>query len=213
MTAIVGLTGGIASGKSTVAGFFRELGVQVVDADAVAREVVAPGSPGLAAIVEAFGPEVLAADGSLDRKKTASIVFADPEKRRRLEAITHPRIAERSLARLGALAGGPAPYAIYEAPLLVENGIHKSMAAVIVVAASEATQVRRAVDRDRATEPEVRARLAAQLPLVEKIAVADHVIRNDGDLAALRARTEEVHRALSVAFAGRVAGTPQGGPA
>lgn len=203
MTAIVGLTGGIASGKSTVGRIFRELGVHVVDADLVAREVVAKGSEGLAEVVRAFGEGVLADDGSLDRKKMGAIVFADPDKRRQLEAITHPRIAERSMAELGALAQRGDPYGIYEAVLLVENGSHRMMSALVVVAASAETQVRRVMARDGLSEEEARARLAAQLPLEEKIAVADHVIWNDGDEAELRARTEEVHRALSERFGGK----------
>jgi dephospho-CoA kinase len=203
MTAIVGLTGGIASGKSTVARIFRELGVEVVDADVVAREVVAKGSEGLAEVVAALGEEVLAPDGTLDRKKTAAIVFADPDRRKKLEAITHPRIAKRSMEALAALAARGDPYAVYEASLLVENGTHRMMGALVVVAASEATQIRRAMERDGASEAEARARIAAQLPLAEKIAAADHVIWNDGDLGELRARTEEVHRALSTRFGGK----------
>ena len=202
MTAIVGLTGGIASGKSTVGRIFRELGVHVVDADLVARDVVAKGSEGLAEVVRVFGEGVLAEDGSLDRKKMGAIVFADPEKRKQLEAITHPRIGARSMAELAALAQRGDAYGIYEAALLVENGSHRMMQALVVVAASADVQVRRVMARDGLSEQEARARLAAQLPLEEKIAVADHVIWNDGDQAALRARTEEVHRALTERFGG-----------
>lgn len=202
MTAIVGLTGGIASGKSTVGRIFRELGVHVVDADLVARDVVAKGSEGLAEVVRAFGSEVLAEDGTLDRKKVGAMVFTDPEKRKVLESITHPRIAARSMAELGALAQRGDVYGIYEAALLVENGSHLMMAALVVVAVSEDMQVRRVMQRDRLAEDEARARLAAQLPLQKKIDVADFVIWNDGDLAALRARTEEVHAALLSRFGG-----------
>lgn len=202
MTAIVGLTGGIASGKSTVGGIFRELGVHVVDADLVAREVVAKGSEGLAEVVRAFGSEVLAEDGSLDRKKLGAIVFADTEKRKLLESITHPRIGARSMAELGALAQRGDPYGIYEAALLVENGSHRMMQALVVVAASEDVQVRRVMERDGMSEADARARIAAQLPLAQKIAAADHVIWNDGDRDALRAATLAVHRALSARFGG-----------
>lgn len=213
MTAIVGLTGGIASGKSTVARVFRELGVHVVDADVVAREVVAQGSEGLAEVVRAFGEDVLAEDGSLDRKRLGAIVFADESARKRLEAITHPRIAARSMAELGALAQRGDAYGIYEAALLVENGSYRMMQALVVVAASEATQVRRVVERDGVDEAAARARIAAQLPLADKIAVADHVIWNDGDRDALRGRTEEVHRALCERFGrARSAGERSGGP-
>lgn len=202
MTAIVGLTGGIASGKSTVGRIFRELGVHVVDADLVAREVVAKGSEGLADVVREFGEGVLANDGTLDRKKLGAIVFADAEKRKTLEAITHPRIGQRSMAELAQLAARGDAYGIYEAALLVENGSHRMMQALVVVAAKEETQVRRVMERDGLGEDEARARIAAQLPLREKIAVADHVIWNDGDVAALRARTEEVHAALVARFGG-----------
>jgi dephospho-CoA kinase len=201
---IVGLTGGIGSGKSTVARFFAELGVPVVDADRVAREVVAPGTEGLAAIVEAFGADVLAADGELDRKALGAIVFADPDARRRLEAITHPRIFTRSRERFAELAAAGHPYAIYEAALLVENGSYRMFDGLIVVAASPEVQRARVEARDRLAPEEVRARIEAQLPLDEKIAVADHVIWNDGGLAETRARTEEVHRELSARF-GRAA--------
>jgi dephospho-CoA kinase len=202
MTAIVGLTGGIASGKSTVGRIFRELGVHVVDADLVAREVVAPGSEGLAEVVRAFGEDVLTAEGELDRKKLGALVFTDEAKRRTLEAITHPRIGARSMAELAALAQRGDPYGIYEAALLVENGSHRMMQALVVVAADEETQVRRVMSRDALSEQEARARLAAQLPLAKKIEAADHVIWNDGDLANLRARPEEVHRALGARFGG-----------
>lgn len=203
MTAIVGLTGGIASGKSTVGRIFRELGVHVVDADQVAREVVAKGTEGLAEIVRQFGGEVLAEDGSLDRKKMAAIVFADAAKRRLLESITHPRIGARSMTELATLSQRGDPYGIYEAALLVENGTHRMMQALVVVAASEDVQVRRVMERDGMSEEDARARIAAQLPLAEKIAVADHVIWNDGDREALRAATLEVHRALLEKFGGR----------
>jgi dephospho-CoA kinase len=202
MTAIVGLTGGIASGKSTVGRIFRELGVHVVDADVVAREVVAKGSEGLAEVVRALGEDVLAADGSLDRKKVGAIVFADAEKRKRLEAVTHPRIGARSMEELGRLAARGDAYGIYEAALLVESGSHRMMQALVVVAAQEETQVRRVMARDGLGEDEARARIAAQLPLAEKIAVADHVIWNDADESALRARTVEVHAALTARFGG-----------
>jgi dephospho-CoA kinase len=202
VTAVVGLTGGIASGKSTVGRLFREFGVPVVDADAIAREVVAKGTPGLAEVLRAFGPEILDEDGALDRKKLGRIVFADPKKRKVLESITHPRIAARSMEELAALAQRGEPYGIYEAALLVENGVHRRLAALIVVAASEDAQVRRIRERDGLSEEEARARIAAQLPLADKIAAADHVIWNDSDLAALRARTEEVHRALTARFGG-----------
>ncbi|MGF1469286.1 MAG: dephospho-CoA kinase [Sandaracinaceae bacterium] len=197
---VVGLTGGIASGKSTVAGFFRDLGVPVVDADQVAREVVEVGSEGLAEVVAAFGEDVLRADGSLDRDALGARVFGDPEARRRLEGILHPRIGARSLEQLRDLAVAGHTYAIYEAALLVETGRHETMAALVGVAASPEVQVARLQARDGLDRAAAVARLDAQLPVADKIAVADHVIWNDGDLDETRARTEEVHRALTGRF-------------
>jgi dephospho-CoA kinase len=201
VTAIVGLTGGIASGKSSVASILRAEGVVIVDADEVAREVVAKGSPGLSAVVEAFGPHILGPGGELDRKALGARVFADAEARRQLEAITHPRIFARSMEKLGAVAASGAPYGMYDAALLVENGSHRMMQALVVVAAPRALQRARIVARDGLTEAEADARIDAQLPLEQKIAVADHVIWNDADLGTLRARTLDVHRRLTEQFA------------
>ena len=197
MTAIYGLTGGIAAGKSTVARLFEALGARVVDADQLAREVVLPGSEGLAEITQTFGEGVLAADGSLDRKKLGALVFGDDEKRRALEQITHPRIAQLSMQRMAEIANSNAPYGLYEAALLVEKGTYKMMAGLIVVASSDAVQLARVMARDSLDEASARARIAAQMPQSEKVAVAQWVIWNDGDLDALRARVAEVHAALT----------------
>lgn len=197
MTAIYGLTGGIAAGKSTVARLFEALGARVVDADQLAREVVLPGSEGLAEIVQTFGKDVLATDGSLDRKKLGALVFGDDEKRRALEQITHPRIAQLSMQRMAEIANSNAPYGLYEAALLVEKGTYKMMAGLIVVASSDAVQLARVMARDSLDEASARARIAAQMPQSEKVAVAQWVIWNDGDLDALRARVTEVHAALT----------------
>lgn len=202
MTAFVGLTGGIASGKSTVGKLFRALGATVVDADEVAREVVEPGSEGLAEIVGTFGAEILADDGTLDRKKLGALVFEDASARKRLEAITHPRILARSMQRMAAAASRGEALALYEAALLVENGSYKMFQALVVVAASEPVQIARIRARDGLDEAAARARLDAQFPLEKKVAVADHVIWNDGDLASLEARTREVHAALLARFGG-----------
>ncbi len=193
---IYGLTGGIGSGKSTVAAMLRELGAPVIDADALAREVVAPGSEGLAEVVRAFGAEVLDPSGALDRKKLGAIVFADPARRRRLEGITHPRIAAEAMRRAAALGAEGHAVAFYEAALLVENGSHAGLAGLVVVSAPENVQVRRVRERDGTTEAEARARLAAQLPLAEKLRVATHVIDNAGDLGATRAQVEALWRRL-----------------
>ena len=197
MTAIYGLTGGVAAGKSTVARLFQELGARVVDADQLAREVVLPGSSGLAEIVQAFGEGVLSPDGSLDRKKLGALVFGNDEKRRALEQITHPRIAQLSMQRMAEIANSDAPYGLYEAALLVEKGTYKMMAGLIVVASSDAVQLERVMARDSLDEASARARIAAQMPQAEKVAVAQWVIWNDGDLEALRARVAEVHAALT----------------
>lgn len=197
---VVGLTGGIGSGKSTVARFFSELGVPVVDADHIAREVVEPGSPGLAAVVEEFGEGVLDDSGRLDRGKLGAVVFGDQVARRKLESILHPRIATRSMERLAELSAEGHPYAIYEAALLVENGSHRTMAALVVVAADETTQLRRVMQRDGIDESAARARIEAQLPLEEKIEVADWVIDNGGSLEQTRARCAEVHAQILARF-------------
>lgn len=198
----VGLTGGIACGKSTVAGFFAELGIPIVDADRIARDVVAPGSEGLADVVTTFGSGVLLPDGSLDRKKLGELVFSDTAARATLNAITHPRIAAESAARLGELSETDVPYVLYEAALLVENGIHRALPVLVVVTASPDTQLRRLMDREGIDETAAKSRIRAQLPLAEKVAVADHVIDNDGALDATRARTREVHQQLLTSFGG-----------
>lgn len=187
-----GLTGGIASGKSSVGQRFRERGVPVIDADRVARDVVEPGSEGLAAVVESFGAGVLARDGTLDRKALASVAFADDDARRRLNAILHPRIAARTAQLAAELAAAGERFACYEAALLVENGVADAFRPLVLVAAPEAEQVRRAVARDALTVAEAEARIRAQMPLAAKRQVADHVIENDRDLAHLRDQADRV---------------------
>ncbi|MBI2017393.1 MAG: dephospho-CoA kinase [Candidatus Rokubacteria bacterium] len=145
---LVGLTGGIATGKSTVSDVFRRLGCEIIDADVLAREVVRPGEPAHAAIVAEFGRGVLNPDGTLDRKRLGAIVFADPDRRRRLEAITHPAIRERFARRLQALAErGFAGIAIFDAPVMIESGNYTAMDRLVVVVTDEATQRARAVGR------------------------------------------------------------------
>lgn len=200
--AIVGLTGGIGAGKSTVARFFEELGVPIVDADQVAREVVEPLTEGLAEVVAAFGESVLDDDGALDRAKLGKRIWGDDEARARLESILHPRIGARSMQKLSALAGEGHPYAMYEAALLVENGSHRMMGALVVVAVDEATQLARVRARDDLDEEAIRARIASQLPQVEKVALADYVIENDGSLEDTRRRVAEIHELLLERFGG-----------
>jgi dephospho-CoA kinase len=179
--AVFALTGGLGSGKSSVAAHYRRRGLPVIDADALAREVVAPGSEGLAAVVREFGAAVLR-DGSLDRAGLARIVFADADARARLEAITHPRIQARRDVLLAELGAAGEPLVAYEVPLLFEKGLDTGLRPVVVVSVPEPLQIERARQRDASSEAEVRARLAAQLPLHEKAARADYVIDNAGRL-------------------------------
>lgn len=189
---LFGLTGGIASGKSAVAARLRQRGVPVIDADQLAREAVAPGSEALAAIVRAFGEDVLLSDGTLDRKKLAAAVFTDDDKRRALNAIVHPEVTRLTLKAAATLRDEGEPLACYEAALLVENGVADAFRPLVVVSAPEDVQVARASRRDGATADEARARVRAQLPLSEKVKAADFVIDNTGSLEALERRTDEV---------------------
>lgn len=188
---VFGLTGNIGTGKSTVARLFAERGVPVIDADQVAREVVAPGTAGLADVAARF-PGVLTASGELDRKALADRVFADAQERAALNAILHPRIGAEVRARLDRLAARGAPVAIYEAALIVENGLHHGLDGLIVVNAPVAEQIRRLRARDGMTEEEARARIRAQLPAQEKVKAADFVIENTGALELLRAQVARV---------------------
>lgn len=164
-----------------------EAGVPVIDADRLARDVVAPGQPALAEIAAAW-PEVIAPDGTLDRKRLAAMVFKDPAARARLEAIMHPRIQAAAAARVAELQAQGHALAFYEATLLVESGRHREYDGLVVVRASVENQVRRAMARDGFSEAEAQARIAAQLPLREKVRAATVVIDNDGDLAATHAQ-------------------------
>jgi dephospho-CoA kinase len=193
MTLHVGLTGGIASGKSTVARLFAARGVPVIDTDDLAREAVAPGSDGLAAVVARFGPGVLAADGSLDRRALRRIVFeSESEKARRdLEAITHPRI-RALLTQRSSEAGGA--YQIWVIPLLVEGKGRVRVDRVLLVDCPEALQIERVMQRDGSSREQAEAILAAQASRAERLSAADDVIVNDGDPARLEARVAELHQ-------------------
>ncbi len=194
MTYVIGLTGGIASGKSTVARLLVARGAAVVDADLIARQVVEPGQPALAELVARFGAEILTAEGRLDRTRLGAIVFADPAARADLGRITHPRIGAASAAAIATWAAAGAGVVFYEAALLVENQIHATLAGLIVVAASPAVQAQRTMARDGLTLPAARARIAAQLPLADKVAVATWVIDNDAGEAEL---VRELDRVLA----------------
>ena len=193
---LVGLTGGIATGKSTVAETLRRLGAEVIDADQLARDVVAPGEPALAEIVREFG-DVRNADGSLDRKKLGGIVFNDTARRKRLEAITHPAIRERFVARVAELAArGYEGLVFFDAPVMIESGNYRNMDRLVVVFTDAATQRARLMTRDGMAAAEATSRIATQMPVIDKAKLADYVIDNTGDRAAVAARTREVFEAL-----------------
>jgi dephospho-CoA kinase len=199
----VALTGGIASGKSAVADAFARRGVPVLDADVIAREVVAPGQPALAAVVDAFGPAVLAADGTLDRRALRARIFADPADRRRLEALLHPAIRAAFAEQSAALAGAGAAYQLHAIPLLVETGRAPQYDRVLVVDCPEALQRRRLLARDGETPERVAAILASQATRDARRAVATEILDNSGSLADLDAAVERLHETyLAVATNG-----------
>ncbi len=183
----IGLTGGIGSGKSTVAGLLAARGARIVDADRIAREVVEPGTPGLDAVVAAFGSDVLAPDGALDRPALAAVVFADPDARRRLDGIVHPLVRARA-AELVA-AAPPDAVVVQDVPLLVETGQAGSYDLVLVVEADLDTRVRRLVGRGL-SEDDARARIAAQATDEQRRAAADVVLDNSGTVGDLEAQVE-----------------------
>ncbi|MFG6179200.1 dephospho-CoA kinase [Halomonas sp. THAF12] len=201
---IVGVTGGIASGKSTVARAFAALGIPWVDADDVAREVVEPGEPALAAIAERYGKHVLQPDGELDRRALREIVFADPSERRWLESVTHPRIRQRLLERLDAFRGNHAhPYALLVSPLLFESGQHQLVDRVLVIDVPESLQIRRTASRDDVDETQARAIVAAQMPRDRRLARADDILDNDTDKAGLTGQVAELDRLYRALATGR----------
>jgi dephospho-CoA kinase len=191
---VIGLTGGIAAGKSTVERLFRARGVAVADADAAAREAVAPGSEGLAEVAAAFGPGALAADGNLDRAAMRRRVFDDPQARRTLEGIVHPRV-RAALAQACAVA--PGSYAIASIPLLAESGGREAypwLRRILAVDVPADVQLARLLLRDGIDEPLARRMMAAQASRAERLAIADDVLANDAPLAELPARVEALDR-------------------
>lgn len=192
----IALTGGIASGKSTVAALLAEAGLPVLDSDAVAREVVAPGRPGWKALRQEFGPEFFAEDGSLDRAAMARYVFQHPEARQRLQELLHPLITQEIQARLAALASQGEPLVVVEVPLLFELGLENQYDATIVVTVPPPLQQTRLQQRDSRDAAEVQGILAAQLPLAAKARRADFVVDNSGDLTATRRQVEKIVSAL-----------------
>lgn len=186
----IGLTGGIASGKSTVAALFVELGAGLVDTDVLARELVEPGSPALAEIREAFGTAVIDTEGRLDRPRMRALVFADPALRRTLERIMHPAIRRRALE---LAAASTAPYVMIAVPLLVETGFAEHVDRVLVVDCPEALQIERLVKRDGLATAEAQAMLAAQATRSERLAAADDLVDNAGSLESTREQVRALH--------------------
>lgn len=187
----IGLTGGIGSGKSTVAGMLRDLGIPVLDADAEARALVEPGEEGLQEIVVWLGPSILLPDGRLDRAKLARLIFSDPEKRLKLNSIMHPRIRERLLAKLEEVRASGAETVVLDIPLLFETGAKYPFSEVWVVWAPRAERIRRLHLRDGLDMREIEARFSAQMPLEEKLALADRVIDNGGSLSETERQVRE----------------------
>ena len=205
---LIGLTGGIASGKSTFAAALRRRGAAVIDADALARAAVAKGSPALAEVASAFGPEVLAEDGALDRARMAARVFADPGARARLEAIVHPRVRALFREERDRLAAQGRALAFYDVPLLYEVRLEGEVELVVVVWAPREVQIARLAVRDGLSREAAEARLAAQLPIDEKAARADAVVVNDGDPAELDAKAGRLLRDLRAGLGRKLPNAP-----
>ena len=188
---ILGLTGGIGSGKSAASAYFRDKGIVVVDADIVAREVVEPGQPALLAIKQRYGSEAIHDDGTLNRAWLRAKVFAEPDERKWLESQTHPRIRDSIIAQLKAATS---PYAILESPLLFESGQSELVARTLVIDVPEEIQVERASSRDGNEEEQIRRIIAAQIPRSERLQRADDAVDNSGNLEALYSQLEPLHQ-------------------
>lgn len=215
VTRVVGLTGGIATGKSTVARLLAALGAEVVDADAIVHQLQAPGTPLLARIVEAFGPEILRPDGALDRERLGRLVFADPAARTRLEALVHPAVGAEMVRRLEAARAAGVPLVVLDIPLLLEGRARAKaagsasrprtasdlVAEVIVVYAPESAQLERQLARDGTTREHAAERVRAQLSIEEKRKLADHVIDNSGTLADTERQVRELYAKLTASEA------------
>jgi dephospho-CoA kinase len=205
---LVGLTGGIATGKSTFAAALREAGAPVIDADALARAAVRKGSPALSEIARAFGPEVIAADGELDRGRMAALAFGDPAARARLEAITHPAVRRAMQEETRRLAAEGHDLAFYDVPLLYEVGLDREVDCVVVVWAPRELQLVRLAARDGIPAADAEARLAVQLRIDDKAARADVVVRNDRDLESLRRKAAPLLAALRAGLGRRLPNSP-----
>lgn len=194
---VIGLTGGIASGKSTVSQMLRELGAPVVDADAIVHELQSPGTPVLAAIAAEFGPEVIRPDGTLDRPALGAIVFREPERRKALEAIVHPAVRERMWAEVERYRGEGRPAVVLDVPLLIEGGIYRTVDQVWLVYVDGTTQLRRLVARDGLTEEAARQRISSQMDLEAKRDYAHVIIDNRADLGATRRQVTDAWRSVT----------------
>lgn len=193
---LIGLAGGIATGKSTVASMLRQLGAKIVDADELAREIVEPGQEAWQEIVAAFGGEIVREDKSIDREKLRKKIFRDKKSRKRLESITHPHIRTLGQQRIQQLAAEGAEIVVYMAPLLFENQVQLWLRPVILVACDPATQKRRLQKRDGLNKKEIEQHLKAQMPLDEKRQLADFVIENNGSVEELKKQVQEVWRKI-----------------
>lgn len=194
---IVGLTGGVASGKTVVSKVFREEGALIIDLDQVARDMVQPHRPAYDDLIKAFGKGILYEDGSINRKKLASMVFANPNQRERLNQILHPRIKDEIDQRIRAIGQkDPQAIVVIDAPLLIERGEHKEVDQLVVVTSSKKRQIQRLIQRDGISEKEALMRISSQMPLEEKVKWADFVIRNDGSLQETKRRAKEIFKKL-----------------
>ncbi|MBI4523432.1 MAG: dephospho-CoA kinase [Deltaproteobacteria bacterium] len=193
---LVGLTGGIATGKTTVSSMLRRLGAEIIDADEVAREIVQPGREAWKEVVDAFGRGILRDDKTIDREKLRKIVFADEKARRKLESITHPRIRRLAQEKIDKLTCEGVKIAVYVAPLFFENRLHEWLRPVILVACEDAVQRKRLRIRDRLSETEIDQHLRAQMPLDEKRRLADFVVENNGSVEELEERVKELWEKL-----------------
>ena len=196
----LGLTGGIATGKTTISNYLKSIDIPVLDADEYARKVVEPGTPGLAEITNTFGEQVLRADGSLNRKLLGQIVFNDSSSRQTLNDITHPRIQQMMADELHRLAEQQIPLVILDIPLLLENKNVAGADAVMVVTIPESLQLTRLMQRNNLTEKEAQSRISAKMPLVEKEKLADFVIDNSGTISSTQKQVEKVIQKIRQSF-------------
>jgi len=194
---IVGLTGGVASGKTAVSQVLKEEGAYIIDADQIARELVQPQKPAWNELIKAFGQEILQEDGSIQRKKLADKVFVDPKQRKLLNQILHPRIKEEMDRRAKEIGEkDPQAIVVIDAPLMVELGDHREMDKLIVVTSTQTQQIERLKDRDRTNTEEALRIVSSQMPLEEKLKFADYVIRNEGSMEETKKRAKEVYQEL-----------------